>query len=1349
MPHRHDQLQALIALQQNLQSTASWESVWSVLQPFTVQTLDVESALIVPVVENKSDLWPIGQTGFALQFAPMVANKDLAALTAAVVSTAPFLQQQVPLSTLQQEVLTQISQAIVEQQQLDVITGRIASAFAEAFPGCQGRLVLWQPDRKQLALHTMFGTKEGWLPVELDKHLQNVTEVALLEQASQLVLPVKTSGDQVQAILQIMGPSLADLQVNTAVFSLIAGYLGVALSQQQLLKQAWQRANQLETIYRVTESVRVLKPLQQTLQEIHDQLLHIFSPPTCYIALVDSGEDIIEFPCVLENHQRITRQPIPLGDKDSLVAWVINNNVPFVTDNWQTDEKPVPGIKGDGAPQSVICIPMRLHGEVLGAISIQSDVPEAFDASDFQTLTAVAAHVTVIIKNARLFTQTRELVDRGAHDYQTAVALRQAIAVISTSLQAESVVNHLLLALGNVVSYHNAFAFLLEDGELKLISSRDFYDRMVALSAVEAETVWRDHPLVQSILKQEKLIRIDDVRADSRWQPIPHMENTRSWMGVPLAAGGVLLGILIFDSQIASAFDQRVEWLSSTLAAHASVAIQNAMLFEQTEQQLAELSTLYQASATMTANLDQDFVLQTVVSEMVRALQVDSCTIFVWDQDFQKLYPAAHKNQMHIKFLNQNNDEALMGLSSIENLASYQVVQRVFETHQIEQLVSQEVSSQDATNLLQTAGLESVILVPLVRRNKVLGMLALGDVTEPRSYTQGQLRLAQNLAGQAAVAIEHAHLFGQARRRVEELSTFHDIVLRLNKPLQLNVVLDTITESALKLIPATNLHIFLYDSDTQTFSKGSALWRDGRRTAAVAKVRPAGSGLTSTVVQKGRPVVINDAPSHPFYQSEEASNWGICAIAGFPLKYGEKIIGAFTATYLYPHTFSEDELLLLNLLAEQAAVAIRNASSFAESQRRLRDMSALVDMAKQVTGNLKLQSVLQTTVKILQGLLNARASTITMLTDDGEGLVVKAAVGINPAFMNARMQLRESISGVVVQNSELVYIRDSYSDPDFLFFDEVVRSLLVVPLIVRDKPVGTLTIDSDRPHAFTESDTQLMTIAAAQVSVAIANARLFEELEKRAAELAVAYEELKESDRLKDELVQNVSHELRTPLTFVKGYVDLLMDGDRGLLTAEQQEYLQIVSDKTDEITRIIEDIITLQRIDSGNLQLEVLPMADVLKTAVVNHRLVADKKGLSIVCTIPPEQKGWVRIDKGRMNQVLDNLIGNAFKFSPDGGIIRLSLAENEHEVLVSVIDEGIGMPIEKHQRIFERFYQIDGSSRRRFGGTGIGLAIVKRIIDAHEGKIWVESELNKGSAFFFTLPIVKQDIVETVSQL
>ena len=466
-------------------------------------------------------------------------------------------------------------------------------------------------------------------------------------------------------------------------------------------------------------------------------------------------------------------------------------------------------------------------------------------------------------------------------------------------------------------------------------------------------------------------------------------------------------------------------------------------------------------------------------------------------------------------------------------------------------------------------------------------------------------------------------------------------------------------------------------------------------------------------MRQGQPIVINNAATHPFYQSPESKSWGICAIAGFPLKYGDEVIGAFTATYLEPHVFNEEELLLLNLLAEHSAVAVRNAGLFSNSQRRLRDMSALVEMAKQVTGNLILESVLQTTVQNLRGLMNARASTITMLSEEGDELIVKAADGVDPDFIHVRMNVLDSISGKVVREGQLAYTRDSHNDPEFIFFDQILRSLLVVPLVIRDKPIGTLAVDSDQPNAFTESDIQLMTIAAAQVSIAISNAGLFETVEERAAELAEAYDELKESDRLKDELVQNVSHELRTPLTFVKGYVDLLMDGDRGLLTSEQQEYLQIVADKTDDITRIIDDIITLQRIDEGNLQLEILSMAELLNTAVANHSMVAEKKGLFVRMSTTGEE-GWVNIDRGRINQVLDNLIANAIKFSPDGGTISVAMFEKDGSVWVSVADEGIGMPAEKHQRIFERFYQIDGSSRRRFGGTGIGLAIVKRIIDA-----------------------------------
>jgi signal transduction histidine kinase len=753
-----------------------------------------------------------------------------------------------------------------------------------------------------------------------------------------------------------------------------------------------------------------------------------------------------------------------------------------------------------------------------------------------------------------------------------------------------------------------------------------------------------------------------------------------------------------------------------------------------TEQQLNELDTLYQATAMIRANLDQDFVLHTVVTEMVRAVKVDSCTIFVWDQTRQNLTPVAHQNQTDLLGAQNDNDQTGGGgLHSIENLERFSIVQRIFDTQIICNLRADEENEAEAVQLLAAGRMQSLLLVPLVRRGKVLGLLALGQQAIPRRFTNAELRLTQSLASQAAVAIEHAHLFSQTQRRAAELEALHQIVLRLNTPLRLSDVLDTITESAVKLVNASNLHIFLYDNQTGRFTSGSAMWHDGRREPAVESPRE--DGITATVVRQGEPIVINNALTDPMYNRGIAKGWGIHAIAGFPLRHNDRVIGAFTVTYLHPHTFTEDELLLLNLLADQAAVAIKNARLFTRSQRQLRDMSALVDMAKQVTSKLDLTSILQTTVQTLRGLLNARASTITMLTDSHEELVVEAAAGVNPEYLKARMRLEESISGQAVRTGKLTYIRDTYEEPDFFFFDDVVRSLLVMPLMLRDRPVGTLTVDHEKPHAFSQSDLQLMTIAAAQVSIAIANARLFEELDQRARELAEAYEELKESDRLKDELVQNLSHELRTPLTFVKGYVDLLMAGEMGLLNNEQNEALLIVSDKTNEITWLMDDIITLQRIDAGNLQLLPCSMTDLIKTSIAGHRLVANKKGMVIEPALP-EGDILVPVDKGRVNQVLDNLIGNAIKFSPDGGTIGVQLQEYQHEVLVSISDQGIGLPPDRKERIFDRFYQIDGSSRRRFGGTGLGLAIVKRIIEAHNGRIWVESELEQGSIFHFTLP-------------
>ncbi|HFE66165.1 MAG TPA: GAF domain-containing protein, partial [Chloroflexi bacterium] len=381
------------------------------------------------------------------------------------------------------------------------------------------------------------------------------------------------------------------------------------------------RARILETVYQITEPVRPLRPLDETLAEIDRQIRSVFQPVTYFLGLVKPRLEQIVFPYALVENETVSRVPVPLHDNLSLAAWAVVNKTPFAT-NEGAAACPVAGLSPFNQLPSVMCAPLVVEDAAIGVICVQREAADAYSPIAFETLKTAADHLAVIVHNA--------------------------------------------------------------------------------------------------------------------------------------------------------------------------------ILYENSEQQLAELATLYQASATMTANLDQDFVLQTVVSEMVRALQVDSCTIFVWDKDQQTLIPAAHQSHSYWQQeMAAKKGTKPLGLRRLEHLEQHPLVRRIFHTRKIESLRTDQAETPEEQELLASAGLKSVMLVPLVRREEVLGILALGEMLEPRSYGRRALRLAQNLAGQAAVAIEHAHLFSQAQRRIEELSTFHDIVLQLNTPLQLKNVLDEITQAAL------------------------------------------------------------------------------------------------------------------------------------------------------------------------------------------------------------------------------------------------------------------------------------------------------------------------------------------------------------------------------------------------------------------------------------------------------------------------------------------------------------------------------------------------------------------------
>ncbi len=239
---------------------------------------------------------------------------------------------------------------------------------------------------------------------------------------------------------------------------------------------------------------------------------------------------------------------------------------------------------------------------------------------------------------------------------------------------------------------------------------------------------------------------------------------------------------------------------------------------------------------------------------------------------------------------------------------------------------------------------------------------------------------------------------------------------------------------------------------------------------------------------------------------------------------------------------------------------------------------------------------------------------------------------------------------------------------------------------------------------------------------------------KRAEKKVVEYEEL---DRLKSNLLSTISHELRTPLAIIKGYSTMLLDYDRRLRQDEKGQYLESIDRATDRLTELVDGLLDMSRLEAGLLKLNKQPtsISKLVREAVTEAQLRAPSHE---IVTDLRKKLTRVNIDARRIRQVLDNILDNAIKYSAKGTRVVVQVSEEAGaKLLLSIADQGIGIPVEELPRVFDRMYRIEQRLTPEIGGIGLGLAICKGLVEAHGGRIWAESEEGKGSTFYFTLPI------------
>ncbi|MFQ6102049.1 MAG: ATP-binding protein [Anaerolineae bacterium] len=407
-----------------------------------------------------------------------------------------------------------------------------------------------------------------------------------------------------------------------------------------------------------------------------------------------------------------------------------------------------------------------------------------------------------------------------------------------------------------------------------------------------------------------------------------------------------------------------------------------------------------------------------------------------------------------------------------------------------------------------------------------------------------------------------------------------------------------------------------------------------------------------------------------------------------------------------------------------------------DAESRQQRLERILEISRELTSTVAIRPLLRKIAAMAVELTGSEGASI-LLRDvrTGELRFRTAAGSQSGELMEADIlvPIEGSIAGTVLTSGEPMIVLDAQADPRH--YREVgqqigteTRSLLAVPLQIKDRRIGVLeTINKQGGGTFDQEDVETLTALAAQAAVAIENARLVEALRE-------AYERLGELDKLKSDFIAIASHELRTPLSLILLYADLLQEQ----LGEKAGPQLDAVLRAATHLKHIIEAMLNLRYLETG--QMQVVPTHFDLRVEVEeackDYQVIAETNGLVLEAEVPDEEV-LVQADEDKVGVVLNNLISNAVKFTPAGGRVRVSVCSRGDEVEFSVADTGVGIPPEELDRIFERFYQVEDHMTRRHGGMGLGLSIVKGLVELHGGRVWVESGLGQGSRFVVVLPV------------
>ncbi|MDH7488838.1 MAG: GAF domain-containing protein [Anaerolineae bacterium] len=1120
-----------------------------------------------------------------------------------------------------------------------------------------------------------------------------------------------------------------------------SGFLAVA---HDLTRQHRDRARlegqiaELNTLAEVAHIASSAQDLPALLKISADRVADLTGADVCYVTLWDDERQEMRLAASSGITHDATRQSAPVreAERPTLTWKVLDSGHPMVVHDFTRSPYYKPDLVVGEPIQSAAAFPLIAEGRRLGALTIGYFQHHAFSPDEMNAVERMANLVALSIGRLRLLEQTRERLDH-------ALVLNRLAERAALTLNAREILQILaeeaIAALG--VRQGVALEYDAERGTMALAAGRPSPESgdILGVRFLAApfpglrDPGWDRRPMV-----------FPNVQDDDRFAAM-HELTRRAGMETlilaPMEAHGRLYGLLALDGTGREALITAETDLLASIAHYGALALETANLYAETVQRQRLAETLREVGLALGSTLDYDEIMDRILDGLTRVVQCDAANIQLIQGDAVRIIRGRGYEQFGIA-------ADMEGLTL--PLAEARLLQQMTQTRR--PVIVRDVLTEPRWFAPEAwrgrpPFCRSWMGAPIVMRGEVIGFIN-ADSIEPNAYSERDAETLALFAAQAGVAMQNARLYAEAHEQRAIAEALRQAAVALSSSLNAEEILDQILVLLERVISYDAANIQAIQDGRVVLARLRGYERigpDAERAAREAFFNVHDVPNIRAMIETRRPHVIPDTWSDPQWIKAPGLEW-IRSWAAAPIIVEDEVVGFINVDGTEPGKYGPHHADVLDAFARQAAGALRNARLYEQAQRRLRELTAIYQ-----TGQ-RLQQ-LQPPVALAQEAIRALSDVIgyehggVMLLDERTGALETVALiekGMDAPSLAAEMErvrafdirLGRGITGWVAEHGESLRVDDVRQDPRYIGVREEMMSELCVPMKVGDRVLGVINVESVQLGAYSESDQRLLETVAAQLAVAIQNARLYEDLQRAYEQLRLSQDEAMRAERLRalGQMASGIAHDFNNVLTPVLGYLELALEHPN--MPDEARSDVERARRGALAASSIVARLREFYRPRDATEPFVPVDLNRVIGEAVdltrPRWRDIPQEQGVVIDMRLELGPSPRVQGDPAALRDLLTNLIANAVDAMPDGGTITIRTQTDGGSVLLSVSDTGVGMTEEVRRRAFEPFFSTKGSQ-----GTGLGLSICYGIVQRHGGSIDLQSERGKGTTVFVRLPI------------